>query len=52
MSDTPIDPVENASAEEVLLKRGFTVHRLREPQPAVNQPAQDSVPGVGSGDPV
>lgn len=30
--------------------RGITVHRHREEQNQVNQPAQDTVPGTGSGD--
>lgn len=50
MSDTPIEPIEDGTSEQIILKRGFMVHRLRETQPAVNQPAQDSVPGAGSGD--
>lgn len=50
MSDTPIEPIENASAEQIILKRGFMVHRLRETQPGLNQAAQDSIPGAGSGD--
>lgn len=51
MSDTPIEPIEGTVAsDQIILKRGFNVHRLRENQPAVNQPAQDSIPGAGSGD--
>ena len=50
MSDTPIEPIENVAAEQIILKRGFMVHRLRDTQPGVNQAAQDSIPGAGSGD--
>lgn len=50
MSDTPIEPIEDTTSDQIILKRGFSVHRLRENQPAVNQPAQDSIPGAGSGD--
>jgi len=46
----PIPPVEDAPEEQILLKRGFTVHRMRETQPLLNAPAQDTVPGAGSGD--
>lgn len=45
-----IEPDENAEPEDLILKRGFTVARMRESQPAINAPAQDSVPGTGSGD--
>lgn len=45
-----IQPDDSAEPEELILKRGFTVHRMRESQPAINAPAQDSVPGPGSGD--
>lgn len=30
--------------------RGVMVHRHREEQNQVNQPVQDTIPGVGSGD--
>jgi len=30
--------------------RRITVHRMRETQPLVNAPAQDTIPGAGSGD--
>lgn len=49
MSDQ-LDPINDASEEEILLKRRFTVHRMRETQPLLNAPAQDTVPGAGSGD--
>lgn len=45
-----IPPDESAEPEDLILKRGFTVHRLRETQPAINQPSQDTIPGTGSGD--
>lgn len=45
-----ITPDESAEPDDLILKRGFTVHRLRETQPAINEPSQDSVPGAGSGD--
>lgn len=48
--DGPIEPDETAEPSDLLLKRGFTVHRLRENQPAINQPSQDTIPGAGSGD--
>lgn len=46
----PIEPDEAAEPEDLLLKRGFTVHRLRETQPGINEPSQDTIPGTGSGD--
>lgn len=45
-----IKPDEDAEPEDLILKRGFTVARMRESQPAVNAPGQDTVPGPGSGD--
>lgn len=50
MSDTPIPSVDDAPVEQIILKRGFTVHRMRETQPVINAPAQDTIPGQGSGD--
>ena len=50
MSDTPIEPIEDVAAEQIILKRCFMVHRLRDTQPGVNQAAQDAIPGAGSGD--
>ena len=50
MSDTPLDPLDDAPVEQIILKRGFTVHRMRETQPTINAPAQDTIPGAGSGD--
>lgn len=49
MSDQ-IDPIDDAPAEQIILKRGFTVHRMRETQPVLNAPTQDTIPGTGSGD--
>lgn len=48
MGDIKPDPT--AEPEELILKRGFTVQRMREVQPAINAPSQDTVPGPGSGD--
>lgn len=48
--DPRIDPDDLAEPEDLILKRGFTVHRLRENQPALNEPTQDAIPGAGSGD--
>lgn len=49
MSDQ-ITPILDAPEDEILLKRRITVHRMRETQPLVNAPAQDTIPGAGSGD--
>lgn len=49
MSDQ-ILPIDDVPEEQIILKRGFTVHRMRETQPMVNAPAQDTIPGSGSGD--
>lgn len=49
MSDELITPITD-DPEEIKLRRRIMAHRLRKPQPAINAPAQDSVPGAGSGD--
>lgn len=41
-------PSGNTTADTRL--RRITVDRYREVQPSMNQPAQDTVPGAGSGD--
>jgi hypothetical protein len=48
MGDIKPDP--DAEPEDLILKRGFTIHRMREEQPAMNAPSQDTVPGPGSAD--
>lgn len=38
------------SVSDITRVRGVMTHRYRETQPQVNQPAQDTIPGTGSGD--
>jgi hypothetical protein len=45
----PISDVEE-EPETLILQRGFTVRRLRDSQPAINAPAQDTLPGSSSGE--
>ena len=43
-------PKPEGTVEEITCLRRVMSHRHREPQPQVNQPYQDTVPGEGSGD--
>jgi hypothetical protein len=38
-------PKPSGTATEIRLKRGITVGRMREEQPAMGQPTQKTVPG-------
>lgn len=49
MSDTPITAIPGPITDVKLVRR-VTTHRLREDQPSLNAPEQDSIPGPGSGD--
>lgn len=49
MSDQ-IAPIDDGSVEQITRRRSFTVHRMRESQPVLNAPQQDTIPGTGSGD--
>ncbi len=40
----------SGSVTDITRVRGVMTHRYRESQPQVNQPAQDTIPGEGSGD--
>lgn len=52
MSELFVRPIPNPSGtiEEVQRIRKVTSHRMREPQPQINQPSSDTLPGSGSGD--
>jgi hypothetical protein len=42
-----IEPVDDlSSVEDIILKRAVTTQRLREQQPAFNQPTQDSLESI------
>lgn len=43
-------PMPVGTVSDITRVRGVMTHRYRESQPQVNQPAQDTVPGEGSGD--
>lgn len=43
-------PKPTGSVVDITRIRGVMTHRYRESQPQVNQPAQDTIPGAGSGD--
>lgn len=43
-------PKPVGSTTDITKVRGVMAHRYREAQPQVNQPAQDTIPGEGSGD--
>lgn len=49
MSERPIPKPSGNVVNDTAVRTTMT-HRYREVQPAVNQPAQDTVPGEGSGD--
>lgn len=40
----------SGSVTDITRIRGVMAHRYRESQPQINQPAQDTIPGKGSGD--
>ena len=43
-------PKPTGTVSDITRVRGVMSHRYRETQPQVNQPAQDTIPGAGSGD--
>lgn len=43
-------PLPVGTVTDITRVRGVMTHRYRESQPQVNQPAQDTIPGKGSGD--
>jgi hypothetical protein len=45
-----IRPSTNSTAADITRIRRTHTSRIREQQPAIGQPLQDSVPGTGSGD--
>lgn len=49
MTETFISPI-TGSVADVKVRKAFMTNRLREEQAAINAPAQDSIPGHGSGD--
>jgi hypothetical protein len=49
MTDSFISPI-TASVTDIKVRKAVMTSRLREEQPAINAPAQDSIPGNGSGD--
>jgi hypothetical protein len=42
--------IPSGSITDITRVRGVMTHRYRETQPQVNQPTQDTIPGIGSGD--
>lgn len=45
-----IKPAINSTTADITKIRRIHTSRMREQQPAVGQPLQDTVPGTGSGD--
>lgn len=45
-----IRPSSNSTTADITKIRRIHTSRMREQQPAVGQPLQDTVPGTGSGD--
>ncbi len=45
-----IKPSTNSTTADITRIRRIHTARMREQQPAVGQPLQDTVPGTGSGD--
>lgn len=51
MNDRPIPKPQNGvTPTEFTRVRSVMTSRYREQQPMINQPAQDTIPGEGSGD--
>lgn len=52
MSELFTRPIPNPSGTlaEITRIRKVIAHRMREPQPQINEPSSDTVPGEGSGD--
>lgn len=50
MADVENLPTPTGSVADITRVRSVTVHRFREQQPQMNEPASDTLPGQGSGD--
>ena len=42
--------VPQGTADDIILRRGTTIGRMRDNHPAVGQPTQDTIDGPGSSD--